>query len=1470
VNIDWLTKRRSFGKSSFSHSVGFFILVSIVVAVALHMRGVDIEERIESAFVYYIGPILPPSKPLQSVDTSDVSDAVMQVPVQEPVLSSPKSERPQSQAQQMIPPREVSAIPRIALYTLSDAQYSESSSNGMEMAELVSAMLMASLGKNDHFELLDRTVVSALFDEKSLLLASDQSGSELTKLMLSDYTLVGSLFSTENGDAFSLKLVKNSSGEVLDAFRFHFTLETLGSVVREAGVFVENALQASRQVADGDRKNIIAFGHFVNISTDDSQINQGWDITERLITRYVREKGYSVLSRTQTFPLLFEEYLRFLQYTDEDQQSLRQNARYLVYGYYRIDYDRAENPITLYLYLDTIKYGRELKIIKAENWDAVVAEIGRAIENFIPGTGYQISKEKKIASIQRFLDAMNTRGGHKTKNTNTSRESFSANDYRVFLSNYKTDEIIQARKFIEQSLELNPYNQQSKFALAKLFEVEGDDLTSNRLLSEVSRSPEESVASEAYQILINKKNKRLSNFSTEDLSSIKGIESTDGIVKELINDKYITKRGERFVFNGGFVSDQVFNQPYQQTLTGVEDEIGVQVFEKLRDLYYRPGDQVKYHKPRRFHSIDRKTRRDWYQSVYSDKHNAEAVLQLDMAHAASGLYINDAADLPTVEFGKEVEKGSLERRASNLEVTVDALSSSAFLDTTYLKAKVLLGHALCRKEIGRCGAGKAILNWVVDHTHGANLQGRGGIYFNVAKEVEEKDRLLFLAADVVNRVAEADLTEMFEYTLQREAYYETKHRQRLAELQRKIGRIDSDNETDLLVDAYAEQIDLECARLSKQKLGLRHPLEFTKTIDAIGRFAEQSERAAGMLRKRLAESRAHYPDVYPYLLVHSNVRNSFMVGLQSEMIAKVAAGDVVPYQPDEFMTSAAQLFKMLVEDEAYGLARRYIDYFGDYYTLSEDNAIDFAYMYYLVGEPDISSRLMREYGKSTFRVNHFTRPGVDGSYESQGFNENGRLTYTSSENPKVYISYEPLRRYVNFGEHPAKWTLYTGRKSHPGNRNSKHPKLFAFGNGGHLTGEREWQVKEFAIDESTDLSVERTEPASEVENFDLIEVSPLNKDGLDGREISVEFLFNQGYTLSIDQRSAIKGFPEKATIGPLLDSYFPQSFSATRKVSVVREALFKKGYLSVSGVPLFQPGRELLERFDKDFPGFSDFEKRCMNGAFKKAAKVSGAGYVEVYQYDGTTWSHAATLLPDDAVENRNFGLATAIDNGRALVCDYKDGLYSYRQQADDWVLDRRIGARCKGLVMNGDWAVVASTEKLFVYRYTDGVWKRVQTLRPDDYQRRRGRREGFSFFGSALTMNGDTLLVGNPYGGEGSRGEVYLFTLRDGQWQQSDLLLTGDSVGGYGASISMQGNYFAIGNPSYSGEDEHYFNSGTVLLYERNSSQWQLNKRLVPAGRNKGEAFGERVCLIRDQPGLLVRSNDNLYNFQQLRTLSK
>jgi len=74
-------------------------------------------------------------------------------------------------------------------------------------------------------------------------------------------------------------------------------------------------------------------------------------------------------------------------------------------------------------------------------------------------------------------------------------------------------------------------------------------------------------------------------------------------------------------------------------------------------------------------------------------------------------------------------------------------------------------------------------------------------------------------------------------------------------------------------------------------------------------------------------------------------------------------------------------------------------------------------------------------------------------------------------------------------------------------------------------------------------------------------------------------------------------------------------------------------------------------------------------------------------------------LNPDDVIDGRRFGFATAITDKLALICSVKDGLYSFKQVEQHWLQLRRMDARCHKVVMNNEWAAVRSREKVFIYK---------------------------------------------------------------------------------------------------------------------------------------------------------------------------
>ena len=104
------------------------------------------------------------------------------------------------------------------------------------------------------------------------------------------------------------------------------------------------------------------------------------------------------------------------------------------------------------------------------------------------------------------------------------------------------------------------------------------------------------------------------------------------------------------------------------------------------------------------------------------------------------------------------------------------------------------------------------------------------------------------------------------------------------------------------------------------------------------------------------------------------------------MIGKVATGQHVPYESDQFMKLALILFN---ERIGAATARQYIQHFSAYYALSDHTAIDFACMYYRVGDGDTARRLLRDYGKNTFSISEAKVSVANGEYAHDGFDQKG-------------------------------------------------------------------------------------------------------------------------------------------------------------------------------------------------------------------------------------------------------------------------------------------------------------------------------------------------------------------------------------------------------------------------------------------------------------------------------------------------
>lgn len=213
-------------------------------------------------------------------------------------------------------------------------------------------------------------------------------------------------------------------------------------------------------------------------------------------------------------------------------------------------------------------------------------------------------------------------------------------------------------------------------------------------------------------------------------------------------------------------------------------------------------------------------------------------------------------------------------------------------------------------------------------------------------------------------------------------------------------------------------------------------------------------------------------------------------------------------------------------------------------------------------------------------------------------------------------------------------------------------------------------------------------------------------------------------------------------------------------------------------------------------------------------------GTATVYSRTGATWTRRASLSSGDPTGVDRFGTAVAIDGDTLLVGASTDtnaagfrvgSVAAFTRRGDDWTHSTTIVPEADvdrfgtSIALDGDTAVVggrladdstardAGIAEVFVRR--GGSWMRSARLSPD------GRARDDQF-GSAVTLDGDTAVVGAPAESNdvGQRaGAAYVFTRSLGRWRPSGRLT--DPGGGhdtrFGTSVAAAGGVAVVGGES-------------------------------------------------------------------------
>lgn len=211
-------------------------------------------------------------------------------------------------------------------------------------------------------------------------------------------------------------------------------------------------------------------------------------------------------------------------------------------------------------------------------------------------------------------------------------------------------------------------------------------------------------------------------------------------------------------------------------------------------------------------------------------------------------------------------------------------------------------------------------------------------------------------------------------------------------------------------------------------------------------------------------------------------------------------------------------------------------------------------------------------------------------------------------------------------------------------------------------------------------------------------------------------------------------------------------------------------------------------------------------------------------------------LLASDADVGMAFGSSISLSGDALLVGHFQpdgEAAYLFRRGAQGLQQEARlVPVTADGLLsfgtsvaLSGDTAFVQSIDversgSVHVFNHSGATWTEAQFLHASD-----GPEE--NYFGRALAVSGDTLVIGAPGLAAETPGAAYVFT-RDGSgvWsQQAKLTADGGNPGGFGSAVAIEGDVIVVGAPfSSPGFPPE---TGAVYAFHASGGGWVAEGRL-------------------------------------------
>ena len=245
---------------------------------------------------------------------------------------------------------------------------------------------------------------------------------------------------------------------------------------------------------------------------------------------------------------------------------------------------------------------------------------------------------------------------------------------------------------------------------------------------------------------------------------------------------------------------------------------------------------------------------------------------------------------------------------------------------------------------------------------------------------------------------------------------------------------------------------------------------------------------------------------------------------------------------------------------------------------------------------------------------------------------------------------------------------------------------------------------------------------------------------------------------------------------------------------------------------------------------FEDSNSTGINGD-QSDTTATNAGAVYVFVRSGITWSFKDYIKASntDIDGGDNFGSSVALSGDTLAVgAPFEDSNFKGIDA------DHGIGQ---------DNNLAGDSGAVYVFtRDSSGAWTQQAYVKGSNNSKN-------DQFGSSVSLDKDTLVVGAP-----TNGEVYMFNRSDTTWTQQGYFNA--SGMGFGSSVSVSGDTAAVGAPFESSaatvingdpSDTTAPSAGAVYTFVRNGVTWSQEAYIKPFNTNMGDNFGWSVALSGD-----------------------